>query len=91
GRAVHTRFTATTDKAPRQRAAPRRGVAAAVLGYALHRCRNASTLIQIDALLSSCLTRGNRGGNTLMTLRRRDEFQAAVLVLMCVIHGHRFN
>src|SRR6266702_8650468 len=38
--------------------APRRGVAAAVPGYALHRCRNASTLILIDALLSSCLTRG---------------------------------
>ena len=35
-------------------------MAAAVPGYALHRCRHASTLILIDALLSSCLTRGKR-------------------------------
>jgi len=58
-RAVHTRFTATTDKAPRQRGGLLgAALRAAVPGYALHRCRNAITLILIDARLSSCLTRG---------------------------------
>ncbi|NRO99671.1 hypothetical protein GWC77_27900 [Paraburkholderia sp. NMBU_R16] len=43
-------------------------MAAAVPGYALHRCRHASTLILIDALLSSCLTRGTRN-----TVRLNDD------------------
>ncbi|WP_219847856.1 hypothetical protein, partial [Burkholderia multivorans] len=49
----------------------------AVPGYALHRCRNARTLILIDALLSSCLTRGNVHHHAF------SQFSAA-LFLMCL-------